>query len=284
MNSRGQRRLASRNTTRKEKTMNSRRIEGAIALVTGANRGIGRALTEALLSRGVRKVYATARNPDALRDLRHERLVSLRLDVTGADQIRAAGEAASDVQLVFNNAGVALARGIADSTALGHARREMEVNYFGPLQLLQRLAPTLARNGGGAVVNIGSAAGLTNIPFLPTYSASKAALHSLTQAARFLLGAQGTSVFGVYAGPIDTDMAREVALPKASPREVAFAILDGIEAGQEDIFPDPYALDFGRQFASSPKDSERQFVAMAAAVLSSSAGCQRSSSEVVASV
>ena len=188
--------------------MNAPRIEGAVALVTGANRGIGRALTEALLTRGVRKVYATARNPEALRALRDERLVPLRLDVTDVDQIRAAGEAASDVELVFNNAGVALPGGIADSTVLDRARREMEVNYFGPLQLLQRLAPTLARNGGGAVVNIGSAAGLTNLPIVPTYSASKAALHSLTQAARILLGAQGTSVFGVYAGPVDTDMTR----------------------------------------------------------------------------
>jgi NAD(P)-dependent dehydrogenase (short-subunit alcohol dehydrogenase family) len=251
--------------------MKAQRIEGAVALVTGANRGIGRALTEALLARGVKKVYATARNPDALRDLRDERLVPLRLDVTDAVQIRAAGEAASDVELVFNNAGVALASGIAGSTVLDQARREMEVNYFGPLQLLQRLAPTLARNGGGAVVNIGSAAGLTNIPFLPTYSASKAALHSLTQAARVLLGAQGTSVFGVYAGPVDTEMSRELTFPKTSPREVAFAILDGVEAGQEDIFPDPFAVDFGRQFGSSPKASERQIAAMMAAMPSGAA-------------
>jgi NAD(P)-dependent dehydrogenase (short-subunit alcohol dehydrogenase family) len=251
--------------------MNARRIEGAVALVTGANRGIGRALTEALLARGVRKVYATARNPEALRALRDERLVSLRLDVTDADQIRAAAEAASDVELAFNNAGVVLNVGIADSTVLGQARREMEVYYFGPLQLLQRLAPALARNGGGAVVNIGSAAGLTSLPFFPTYSASKAALHSLTQAARILLGAQGTAVFGVYAGPVDTDMTRELALPKASPRDVALAILDGIEAGQEDIFPDPFAVDFGRRFQSSPKASERQVAAMAAAMRSGSA-------------
>jgi NAD(P)-dependent dehydrogenase (short-subunit alcohol dehydrogenase family) len=251
--------------------MNAQRIEGAVALVTGANRGIGRALTEALLARGVRKVYATARDPEAVRDLRDERLVSLRLDVTDADQIRAAGEAASDVELVFNNAGVALARGIADSAALDQARREMEVNYFGPLQLLQRLAPTLARNGGGAVVNIGSIAGLTNFPFIATYSASKAALHSLTQAARFLLGAQGTSVFGVYPGPVDTDMSRDAPLAKTSPRDVAFAILDGIEAGRADIFPDSVGVDFGRQFESSPKTSERQMAAMAAAMLSGSA-------------
>lgn len=247
--------------------MNAQRINGAVALVTGANRGIGRALTEALLSRGARKVYATARDPEGLRALRDERVVPLRLDVTDGEQIRAAGEAAPDVELVFNNAGVVIGSGISESTVLEQARREMEVNYFGPLQLLHHLAPTLGRNGGGAVVNIGSAAGLTNIPFFPTYSASKAALHSLTQAARTLLGAQGTAVFGVYAGPVDTDMTRELALPKASPRDVAFAILDGIEAGQEDIFPDPFAVDFGRQFGSSPKASERQIAAMAAAML-----------------
>jgi len=242
--------------------MNARRIEGTIALVTGANRGIGRAITEALLARGARKVYATARDPQALRGLGDERLVRLPLDVTDADQIRAVAEAVSDVELVFNNAGVALAKGFADSTVLDHARREMEVNYFGPLQLVHRLAPTLAKNGGGAVVNIASVAGLTNFPFFPTYSASKAAFHSLTQATRALLGTQGTSVFGVYPGPVDTDMAREVALAKTAPRDVAFAILDGIEAGRADIFPDPFAVDFGRQFESSPKRSELQVAAM----------------------
>jgi NAD(P)-dependent dehydrogenase (short-subunit alcohol dehydrogenase family) len=253
--------------------MKAQRINGAVALVTGANRGIGRALTEALLNRGAKKIYATSRDRQALRVLRAERVVPLRLDVTDGEQIRAAGEAAPDVELVFNNAGVVLGSGITDSTVLDQARREMEVNYFGPLQLLHHLAPTLARNGGGAVINIGSAAGLTSIPFFPTYSASKAALHSLTQAARILLGAQGTSVFGVYAGPVDTDMTRELALPKASPRDVAFAILDGIEAGQEDIFPDPFAVDFGRQFGSSPKAAERQMATMAAAML---AGAEQS--------
>ena len=196
-----------------------------------------------------------------------ERVVSLRLDVTDLDQIRAATAAAPDVELVFNNAGVVLAKGIVDSSVVDLARHEMDVNYFGPLQLLQNLASTLARNGGGAVVNIGSAAGLTNIPFFPTYSASKAALHSLTQAARVLLGAQGTSVFGVYMGPIDTDMTRDLALPKTAARDAAFAILDGVEAGQEDIFPDAYAIEFGRQFGSSPKASEREMAAMAAAML-----------------
>ncbi len=103
------------------------------------------------------------------------------------------------------------------------------------------------------------------MPFVPTYSASKAALHSLTQGARMLLAAQGTSVFGAYLGPIDTDMSRALAFPKTSPRDAALAILDGVEAGQEDIFPDPFAREFGRIFQSSPKASERQVVAMASA-------------------
>ena len=242
--------------------MTALRIEGTTALVTGANRGIGRALTEALLARGAGKVYATARNPQALSTVRDGRLVPLRLDVTDADQIRAVAEAVRDVRLVISNAGVALATGFAESADVDNARREMEVNYFGPLQLIQRLAPTLARNGGGAVVTIGSVAGLTNLPIIPTYSASKAALHSLTQAARTLLGGQRISVFGVYAGPVDTDMSRALPVAKASPRDVAYAILDGIEAGQADIFPDPFAVAFGRQFEASPKASERQLAAM----------------------
>jgi len=245
-------------------------VASKAVLITGCSSGIGHATAERLAADGW-KVYATARNPEALRALGDERVVSLQLDVTDADQIRAAADAAPDVELVFNNAGVVIATGIADPTVVDQARREMDVNYFGPLQLLQRFAPTLASNGGGAVVNIGSAAGLTNVPLFPTYSASKAALHSLTQAARALLGAQGTSVFGVYAGLVDTDMVRDLALPKTSPRDVALAILDGIEAGQEDIFPDPFAVNFGRQFESSPKGSERQISAMTAAMLSGSA-------------
>ncbi len=251
--------------------MKAQQIEGAIALVTGANRGLGRALTDALLARGVKKLYAAARDPATLGVLRDARLVKLRLDVTDAEQVRAAVEAASDVTLAINNAGVVLNASIAGATLLERARREMEVNYFGPLALLQRLAPFLARNGGGALVNVGSLAGLTNIAFFPTYSASKAALHSLTQAARVLLGTQGTSVFGVYPGPVDTDMVRELAMPKASARDVAFAILDGLESGQEDIFPDSFAQDFARQFASSPKASERQVAAMVAALAAGSA-------------
>ena len=239
--------------------MRAHKIEGKVVLVTGASRGIGRALVQALLDRGARKVYAAARTLDEVVALGDERIVPLQLDVTNREHVRAIGDTASDVELLFSNAGVQLAVGFGDGAIVDQARREMEVNYFGPLQLIQSLAPALASNGGGAVINVGSLAGLTAVPALPTYSASKAALHALTQAARALLGSQGTSVFEVYPGPVDTDMTRGVALPKASPRDVASAILDGVEAGHEDIFPDAFAADFARQFESSPKASERQF-------------------------
>jgi NAD(P)-dependent dehydrogenase (short-subunit alcohol dehydrogenase family) len=238
------------------------KINGAVALVTGSSRGLGRALLTALLERGVKKVYATARQTDSLLDLTDIKVVPLQLDVTDADQVSTVAKATTDVDLVFNNAGVLLAGGLSNAELVEQARREMDVSYFGALRLIQNLAPTLARNGGGALVNIGSAAGLSNVAFFPTYSASKAALHSLTQAARVLLGPQNTLVFGVYGGPIDTDMVRELAMPKTPPRDVAMAILNGIEAGDEDIYPDPFALRFGQQFEISPKTAERQNAAM----------------------
>jgi len=247
------------------------KIEGAIALVTGANRGIGRALSEALLSRGVKKIYATARAAESLSGLRDARVVPLLLEVTDSKQIRAAGLAANDVTLLFNNAGVTLNAELWGAAAFEQARREMEVNYFGPLQMLREFGPILGKNGGGAWVSVGSAAGLSNVPMFPTYSASKAALHSLTQCARVLLAAQRTRVFGAYPGPVDTDMVRDLAMPKAPALDVANAILDGIESGQEDIFPDSFARDFGRQFESSPKAAERQIAAMVAAMAAGSA-------------
>ena len=131
----------------------------------------------------------------------------------------------------------------------------MEVNYFAPLTLLQGFAEGLAARGG-AVVNVSSIAGLTNFPPYPTYSASKAAVHSLTQGSRILLASQGVAVFGVYPGPVDTDMAKDIPMDKTSPQEVARTILEAVEAGKEDIFPDPFAVQFGEQFHSSPKASE----------------------------
>ena len=244
------------------------KISGNVAFITGANRGIGRAITEALLQRGASKVYAAARRPEEIADLTErfgDRIEAIELNVTNGDQVQAATERAGDVALLINNAGVAVGGGLTDDTVLQSARQEMEVNYFAPLQLLQGFAPILAGNGGGAIVNISSIAGLSSFPFFPTYSASKAAVHSLTQAARALLATQKTAVHGVYPGPVDTDMAKEIEMDKATPSEVANAILDGVEAGTTDIFPDAFAVTFGHQFQASPKTSEEQLAAMIAA-------------------
>jgi NAD(P)-dependent dehydrogenase (short-subunit alcohol dehydrogenase family) len=246
----------------------STRIEGSVALVTGANRGIGRAITEALLDRGAEKVYAAARDPRTLEEMqeRHgSRLVPLRLDVTDADQVAAVAHQATDVDLLFNNAGAFEPTGLTEPEIVDVARREMEVNYFGALRMLQGFAETLARRDG-VVVNVGSAAGLSNVPLQPTYSASKAAQHSLTQASRALLAARGVSVHGVYPGPVDTEMTKDLPpeFVKTPPEDVATAILDGVEAGDEDIFPDPFAVGLGQQFDASPKDVERQMAALVA--------------------
>jgi NAD(P)-dependent dehydrogenase (short-subunit alcohol dehydrogenase family) len=244
--------------------MSGQKIEGSVALVTGANRGIGKAIVEALLERGAKKVYAGTRKVEALKDLVTRyggRLVRLPLDVTDAVQVGELSTKASDATLVINNAGVAavaIGAQITDPAILSGARAEIDVNYFGTLYVTQALAPVLARNGGGTIVNIGSVASLTSFPILASYSASKAALRSLTQATRAHLGAQGTKVIGVYPGPVDTDMAADIPLEKASPESVANRILDGVEQGVEEVYPDPMAVDIGRQYESNPVELARR--------------------------
>jgi NAD(P)-dependent dehydrogenase (short-subunit alcohol dehydrogenase family) len=246
------------------------KIEGRVALVTGANRGIGRALVHALLARGARKVYAAARRPDALADLvagDPKRIVPLRLDVTHPGQVRQAVEQAGDVDLLVNNAAVlshAFAR-FEDPIWLDAARQEYETNVVGALRVSQAFAPVLARNGGGTIVNLGSVAGLVGMPPVLTYSSTKAALHSLTQSTRQMLREQGTGVVGVYPGPVETEMAAEIPLEKTSPAVVAEAILDGLEQGLEEIYPDPYAVQFGETYAVNPKGVEPLAPAPAAA-------------------
>ena len=249
--------------------MSQIQIEGSTAFVTGANRGIGRAIAEALLAQGAKKVYAAARRPETVADLVAEhdgRVVAVELDVTNREQVAEAAANATDVDLLINNAGVAEhgGSGFEDEQWLEAGRREFDVNVIGTFDMTQRFAPVLARNGGGAVANVVSIAGLANFPLFLSYSLSKAALHNLTQGTRLFLGAQGTKVFGVYPGPVDTDMAEEIEFDKVTPAQAASAILAGIEAGNEEIYPDPMAEQFGAGYEASPKGLEQQVAQMVA--------------------
>ncbi len=246
------------------------RIEGRVALVTGANRGIGRAIVEALLARGARKVYATARRPGALAELvaaNEGRVAALRLDITNAAEVQDAVAQADDVDLLVNNAGVVSHAfgGFEDAAWLDAAHQEFETNVVGTLRVSQAFAPVLGRNGGGTIANVISVAGLVGIPLVLSYSSSKAALHSITQTTRQLLRGQGTFVAGIYPGPVDTDMAERFPITKVSAASAADAILDGLEQGLEEIYPDPFAADYGDIYAVNPKGLEGRVAAMSAA-------------------
>lgn len=237
------------------------RIEGKAAFVTGASRGIGRAFVEELLAAGASKVYAGARNPQSLSDLveaSEGRVVPVTLDVTKRETIEAAASAHTDVALLINNAGVAAFEGLISAGTTDGARNEMEINYFGLLDVTRAFARTLASNGGGAIVNISSIAGQVNFPLLGSYSASKAAVHSLTQGVRAELAAQGTLVVGVYPGPVDTELAESFPMDKTPPAAVVKEILAAIEDGTEDVYPDPVSNEMHAGLLGDPKAVEKQ--------------------------
>jgi len=237
------------------------RIEGQTALVTGANRGIGKAFVEELLAAGAAKVYATARDVRTLDDLVAEsggRVVPVALDVTKPEAVEAVARDHGDVSLLINNAGTLAYAAIVHADSTDAARAEMETNYFGTVNMIRAFAPVLKANGGGAIVNLASIASHVNFPVIGSYSASKAAVHSLTQGVRAELAAQGTFVADVYPGPVDTDMAAEFPMDKTPPGAVARAVLDGVEASEEDIYPDPMSLEMRGGLLGDPKAVERQ--------------------------
>jgi NAD(P)-dependent dehydrogenase (short-subunit alcohol dehydrogenase family) len=201
-------------------------------LVTGANRGLGRALVAEALARNARQVYAGTRRP---LDHPDPRVTPLLLDVTRADQIQAATAAVGALDVLVNNAGMLTRDDLTDPAVI---ERHLAVNLFGTYAVTQAFLPALSRSAG-TVVNILSRNALAPIPVMPAYSISKAAAFSLTQSMRVLLAARGVRVHAVLPGPVDTDMLQGVDIPKASPRSVARAVFDAIDNGEEDIFPDP---------------------------------------------
>jgi NAD(P)-dependent dehydrogenase (short-subunit alcohol dehydrogenase family) len=240
------------------------KIRKAIALITGANRGIGRALVDALLERGAPRVYATARRVADLAPvvaLDPKRVNALQLDVSKPHEIVAVAEAARDVNMLINNAGV-LDFGSLLEAPPDAIRRNMDTNYYGMLHTTRAFSPVIEGNGGGAVVNILTVVALASMPGLGVYNASKAAAWSMTQSLRADLAKRGIQAFGVFPGPVDTDMSRQIDIPKTPASEVAAAILEGIEAGTEDIFPDPMSQQVYAAWRTDHKAVERQFAAM----------------------
>lgn len=226
-------------------------IEGTVALVTGANRGIGKAFVAALLDRGAAKVYAGARDPASV-DAGDPRVVPVRLDVTSDDDVAAAAALAGDVQLVINNAGIA-EPGTPLQAELDVARRHFEVNVLGIVRTTQAFAPALAENGGGAFVNVLSLVSWAAIPALSTYAASKAAAWSYTNSARIQLQLQGTHVVGVHVGFVDTDLASGFDVEKNAPETVAASALDALAAGEPEAIVD----EASRQVKAGLSDDQR---------------------------
>jgi len=206
-------------------------ILNSIALVTGANRGLGLALVHELLTKGAAKVYATSRKPHSFND---QRVVNIPLDVNDSTSIAQLPKLAPDVNVLVNNAGIFRPDTIL-SADMANVRSQYETNVFGPIQVAQVMAPVLKTAGGGTLINIVSIASW--IPF-GSYGTTKAALWSVTNSLRQELKPQGTRVIGVYVGPVDTDMVKDLQLPKHDPAYVARIVLEGVEKGVNEVLVD----------------------------------------------
>ena len=233
------------------------RIADRTVLVTGGNRGIGRALVEEALRRGAKRVYAGTREPLAYAD---GRVTPLTLDVTDAAQIQEAADKVESLDVLINNASIAFYDDLSDRSVL---ERHLAVNLFGTYGVTRAFLPLLTRSGGSVVNNL-SLNAFAPMPIIPAYSISKAAAFSQTQSLRALLSGRGVRVHAVLPGPVDTDMSRDADIPKASPESVARAIFDGVEKDEEDIFPDPMSESMAESWRSgAAKALERQLAALA---------------------
>ncbi|MEM6671127.1 MAG: SDR family NAD(P)-dependent oxidoreductase [Pseudomonadota bacterium] len=239
------------------------KIENSVALVTGANRGVGRIYVAELLRRGATKVYASARNPDSLADaisLDPARVVPLRLDVTSAAEIAAAAHTAADVTMLINNAG-ALSFGGALDVGQASIDRDMAVNHDGLRDVTRAFTPVLEANGGGTVVNMLTLLSFVSAPGFAAYNASKAAAWSMSMSLRAYLRPKGISVVNAFPAGIDTDMLAAVDAPKDAPEAVVRDVLDAVQAGEEDVYP-ASASDVHAAWRADPKQIEAAFAEM----------------------
>jgi len=244
--------------------MKKMQIDGKVAFVSGSNRGIGKAVTIALLEHGAKKVYAGARDItklDSLKSCYGERLVPVVLDVTNDHSINQAASLAKDVEILINNAGIFSVGNFLNGNLLESLHTNFEVNVWGLVKLTHAFLETLREKDTAAIACVSSIIGLASMPMGLTYCASKAAVHSVIQGLRGELNDSNILVSGVYPGPIDTDMTKELEMDKDSPENVAENIIKGLIAGDEDIFPDSMSSEVGKAYFESPKSVEKQFSA-----------------------
>jgi len=236
----------------------SKRPEASVALVTGANRGLGKALVTALLDAGAHKVYAAARNENQI-ETKDPRVEPLQLDVTNPEQVALAARRAADVNLLINNAGRLSSFNVLEARS-SDIEADFGVQVYGTLSVIKAFLPVLTNARGGAtIVNVLSLAALAAVPTMGGYSASKAAAYSITLALRPELAKRSIRVLAALPGPIDTDMVKDIALPKTGAPDVASSIVAGILRGDEEIFPDPMAQQMGALWLRDPKSYERAF-------------------------
>ncbi len=226
-------------------------IKDSVALVTGANRGLGRAWTQLLLEAGARKVYACARDPATVDATAHG-IVPVKLDITRQDQVDLVARQCGDVSLLVNNAGIVRGGGLLDADAWRRMQQELETNLGGTLAVSRAFAPILAAGGGGAIVNVLSVLSWLSLPGGETYAASKAATWSMTNGLRAALRGQGTQVLALHVGFMDTDMTAGVSVPKAAPADVVRQALAALEAGREEVLADDMTREAKRGLSLDP--------------------------------
>lgn len=234
-------------------------VQGAIALVTGANGGIGQYYIQGLQAAGATRIYAGARNPDSLKDIAAidpDRIIPIPLDITDEASVKTASEAYSDVNLLINNAGVGFNQRLVPEINFDKARSEIEVNYLGMVRMCLAFAPVLKANGGGAIVNMLTILAKVNFPLNASYCASKAAALLATQGIRVELAAQKTLVVGVMPGTVDTKMSKDFPPPKVAPAEVVRAALQAVIDEVEDVYPGEQAQEMQAQLLQDPKAVE----------------------------